>query len=676
MKASKQPMVSINPHTIDSSKHTFSRYILFLLLFIMAGTECNILTWNVRGIMSSASSLSKLLDDKNIDIAFISEHKVREQQDTFLNSVHSIYSAFTLCDASVGPSARCGKGGVAIMYRKSCQFTISPLNIHINDIVVGIQIDCKYLRPIYAFSLYLPSVNYSYEDYAECIDSLQVLYDTFSESGLRLVLFCGDFNCDIYKPAARDNRLQKLLDFMEYTNMQPVTPTDQYTFRPTCKVLDYNMIDKNRTDLILKSNVINDDICHVSDHLPILTVMKCELVEYNLNNSRHVAWNKCSNEQLLQYKHTLEQELEHVKLPEHCCAADVDIYYEYIVNAIHKAADATLPHSKFNKHAKPYWTPEVSAAHREQRNKRREWIEQGNPRHQSNAFFAAYKEAKSRFRKLQKAAIANVELKYYIDLDASATCDMRYFWHLVNRRRKIKCSSISKIKSDSEVLNCPDKISDAFAASFADLFTPKDTGNFDSDFKIWVESKVESFKTEQSRDSENLSCPVEVSEIVNNIKELKRRKSPGPDDVSNEHIIHGGPVLAQCLKTLFDKMFELDHIPSKFKIGIIIPVHKPGKCRDSTESYRPITLVSTLYKLFERILHSRLKNWSSQHDKTFPSPQQNAYQKHMGSITASFNLQETIAHNIELGSNCYVAFLDAAKAFDNVWHDGLFFQTF
>ena len=45
----------------------------------------------------------------------------------------------------------------------------------------------------------------------------------------------------------------------------------------------------------------------------------------------------------------------------------------------------------------------------------------------------------------------------------------------------------------------------------------------------------------------------------------------------------------------------------------------------------------------------------------------------MGSITASFNLQGTIAHNIELGSNCYVAFLDAAKAFDNVWHDGLFF---
>ena len=135
------------------------------------------------------------------------------------------------------------------------------------------------------------------------------------------------------------------------------------------------------------------------------------------------------------------------------------------------------------------------------------------------------------------------------------------------------------------------------------------------------------------------------------------------DDVSNEHIIHGGPVLLQRLKLLFDRMFQLEHVPGKFKIGIIIPIHKPSKCRESTESYRPITLVSTLYKLFESILHSRLQAWSLLHGKCFPSPQQNAYQKHMGSITASFNLQETIAHNIELGSNCYVAFLDAAKAF-------------
>ena len=39
----------------------------------------------------------------------------------------------------------------------------------------------------------------------------------------------------------------------------------------------------------------------------------------------------------------------------------------------------------------------------------------------------------------------------------------------------------------------------------------------------------------------------------------------------------------------------------------------------------------------------------------------NAYQKHLGSLTVSFNLQETTTHTLELGSDCCVAFLDASK---------------
>ena len=58
--------------------------------------------------------------------------------------------------------------------------------------------------------------------------------------------------------------------------------------------------------------------------------------------------------------------------------------------------------------------------------------------------------------------------------------------------------------------------------------------------------------------------------------------------------------------------------------------------------------------------------------KLFPNPQQNACQKYLGSLTVSFNLQETIANNIELNSNTYVASLDSPKAFDHVWHDSLF----
>ena len=174
--------------------------------------------------------------------------------------------------------------------------------------------------------------------------------------------------------------------------------------------------------------------------------------------------------------------------------------------------------------------------------------------------------------------------------------------------------------------------------------------------------------------TDDLTSPVDLQSLVDAANDLKRRKSPGCDNVLNEHIIFGGQALFRALKKLFDKMLAVEYIPETFKTGSVIPVCKPGKCRDALESYRPITLISTIYKLFERILLSRLQTWSN--NKSFPNAQQNAYQKHLGSLTVSFNLQETIAHNLELGSDCFVAFLDASKAFDTVWHDGLFSKLY
>ena len=119
-------------------------------------------------------------------------------------------------------------------------------------------------------------------------------------------------------------------------------------------------------------------------------------------------------------------------------------------------------------------------------------------------------------------------------------------------------------------------------------------------------------------------------------------------------------------------MIEHEIIPDECKVGIIIPIHKPGKSRDSPDSYRPITLISAIYKFFERVFLTRLQHYVTIENKAYPNAQQNAYQKHLGSLTVSFNLQETVAHNTELHSDTYVASLDSSKAFDHVWHDGLY----
>ena len=520
----------------------------------------------------------------------------------------------------------------------------------------------------------MPSVNYSSDDYKDCLECLQNLYDTFSCYGT--VLFLGDFNCDIHQTKCNDDRSKSLSLFLETTQMSACPLEGCYTFRPTNKILDYVITDTYQHELITCNKIIDEDICVVSDHLPIYTLLKCEVIMYSLPQGTNVAWNRCTNEQLISYQQKLEDELHKLETPVNCTASGINSFYDSIVKSIHVAAESTLPVGSYNKHSKPYWTAEVKAAHQNQRFKRIEWIKQGRPRNSEKIFYKSYKEAKGIFRKVQKEAINNFELKYYSDLNESAECDVRVFWQLVNKRRKVKSSMVNKLKIGQRVANDPEEISQTFADHFSCIYIPKDHASYDNTFKSNIENKLKSIDNNAENNSSDLVCPVELCELLTCLKDLKKRKSPGADNITNEHIIHGGPPLLRCLRQLYSNMFEVGSIPDKCKVGIIIPIHKPGKSRDSPDSYRPITLLSAIYKLFERVFLKRLQHWTLLEGKHFPNPQQNAYQKHLGALTVSFNLQETISHNTELNSDTYAASLDSSKAFDHVWHDGLFVKLF
>ena len=123
-------------------------------------------------------------------------------------------------------------------------------------------------------------------------------------------------------------------------------------------------------------------------------------------------------------------------------------------------------------------------------------------------------------------------------------------------------------------------------------------------------------------------------------------------------------------------MLKTAYIPSDCKLGIIVPIYKDGKPKDAANSYRPVTLLPTIYKIFESVIHSRLNKWCSLNSKNFPNSQQHAYQRHIGALTASFSLQETVMSYKEYESPTYAAFLDTSGAFDNVNHCALFYKLY
>lgn len=178
-------------------------------------------------------------------------------------------------------------------------------------------------------------------------------------------------------------------------------------------------------------------------------------------------------------------------------------------------------------------------------------------------------------------------------------------------------------------------------------------------------------------DIHTLPCGLIISdEIICVVQSLKFRKALGYDLITNEHIKYGGETLTLCIAMLFNAIIDSGKIPTEWKQGLIIPIYKgAGKPKDSCKSYRPVALLPCIFKIFEKIILSRINSEILQHSK-FPNPQQQGFQKHLGCLTASFDLQETVFHNLEQNNNVYVSFLDTSNAFDTVWRNGLLYKLF
>ena len=97
------------------------------------------------------------------------------------------------------------------------------------------------------------------------------------------------------------------------------------------------------------------------------------------------------------------------------------------------------------------------------------------------------------------------------------------------------------------------------------------------------------------------------SEVELAIKQLKRGKVAGCDHLINELYIYGCDQLILKLSALFNVVFKSSHFPRLWQEGIIVPIHKK---RVNVQIYRGSTLLSTLGKLFTKIINNRLNYWS------------------------------------------------------------------
>ena len=169
---------------------------------------------------------------------------------------------------------------------------------------------------------------------------------------------------------------------------------------------------------------------------------------------------------------------------------------------------------------------------------------------------------------------------------------------------------------------------------------------------------------------------VDAQTLIKLIKFLKRGKAPGPDIIHSEVLRLGTTnSLFHHLAKLFTSSIQSGYIPSAWKLAALRMLPKPDKLSSLTTSYRPIILISSIMKLFKRIIEQRLRS-HLQHTG-FINKHQSGFRRAKSTTDDHlFRLSQSIMESFNRGEHVVAAFLDVEKAFDNVWHNGLRFKIF
>ena len=154
-------------------------------------------------------------------------------------------------------------------------------------------------------------------------------------------------------------------------------------------------------------------------------------------------------------------------------------------------------------------------------------------------------------------------------------------------------------------------------------------------------------------------------EILQIISSLNPKKAVGYDGISSKILQTLGYVISPILSNIFNKSMQLGIFPDKLKIAKVIPLHKGGKT-DVINNYRPISILSSLSKIYEKIINNRLNNFLNKYN--IISDYQFGFREGMSTTLALTDIYDQFQNNLDDGKITCGVFMDLAKAFDTVNH--------
>ena len=223
----------------------------------------------------------------------------------------------------------------------------------------------------------------------------------------------------------------------------------------------------------------------------------------------------------------------------------------------------------------------------------------------TDANYAVKKTEFNEYVKSVKNDIRIAKRNYYLHVFNIHRNNIKQTWNTIsetlNRHRKNRDISEKIIYNDKTLTNEQD-IADSFNSFFANVGAQLSSSFEQSDsipsFETYLDCNTRS-------DPNFYFTPVDEDLVLTLITNLPNKTSSGIDNISNKLLKQIKHIIVQPLTLIINQSLTSGIYPDKFKISKITPLHKKDD-RIVISNYRPISLLPTMSKIIERIMHSQL----------------------------------------------------------------------
>ena len=610
-----------------------------------SNVEFSLIHLNIRSLRKHFQDLTCYLESLNhqFDVVALSETWIKETDNMELFTLHNFHPPVTLNR----PNAD-GGGGLALYINCDYNFKIREELTYNSDDTQFLFIEVEKDSKISLIGVTYKPPRTTIENYTTILKDLLDKIGN-SRSNHKSCYLAGDFNIDLLKSDNNENISSFFNSLLSYsyfpTIIKPTRITDT-----TATLIDN--IYTNVFDVVnnLQTGILYTDI---SDHLPVFIIQYGQAKTPQYKNISKRIYSKQAEKGFI-------DDVSAVDWSSLYDNNDPDWQYNYLMDTINNIYNLHFPikscRVKVNSTKTPWITPGILKSIRRKNKLYRLKIK--NPTQKNVAKFRNYI-----YRNKLNHLIRFTKKSYYNDMLNCAQSNVRTKWKVINEmlnKKKTKRKEFPSIQHNNKQHKDKTDIANIFNTFFTNVGPS-------------LAKKFPNNNLNKHRDWMNISCETDFNiplisahSVLDELYNLDESKAVGQRDLPISYIKKVAEQIHQPLLFIFNTSLITSRVPDAMKVAKVIPIFKSGST-ELVSNYRPISLLPTFSKIFEKLVCSALTNHLESNKLLFDY--QFGFRKKRSTIQAALDFVTRITDAIDNGNIPLGVFLDLSKAFDTVSHE-------